>query len=91
MVLQVKNPLKKELRLKELLNVLNKNYEMKYFKLFLMWVGYLVLTSMFGEYVVSREVNGFLQLLSFVGMVGLLMYIGNETIKILIKTKKEEK
>ena len=64
---------------------------MKYFKLFLMWVGYLVLTSMFGEYVVSREVNGFLQLLSFVGMVGLLMYIGNETIKILIKTKKEEK
>ena len=74
-----------------MLNVLNKNYEMKYFKLFLMWVGYLVLTSMFGEYVVSREVNGFLQLLSFVGMVGLLMYIGNETIKILIKTKKEEK
>lgn len=64
---------------------------MKYFKLFLMWVGYLVLMSMFGEYVVSREVNGFLQLLSFVGMVGLLMYIGNETIKILIKTKKEEK
>jgi hypothetical protein len=91
MVLQVKNPLKKKLKLKELLNVLNKNYEMKYFKLFLMWVGYLVLTSMFGEYVVSREVNGFLQLLSFVGMVGLLMYIGNETIKILIKTKKEEK
>jgi len=74
-----------------LLNVLNKNYEMKYFKLFLMWVGYLVLMSMFGEYVVSREVNGFLQLLSFVGMVGLLMYIGNETIKILFKTKKEEK
>ena len=64
---------------------------MKYFKLFLMWVGYLVLTSMFGEYVVSREVNGFLQLLSFVGMVGVLMYIGNETIKILFKTKKEEK
>ena len=91
MVLQVKNPLKKKLRLKELLNVLNKNYEMKYFKLFLMWVGYLVLMSMFGEYVVSREVNGFLQLLSFVGMVGLLMYIGNETIKILFKTKKEEK
>ncbi len=91
MVLQVKNPLKKKLKLKELLNVLNKNYEMKYFKLFLMWVGYLALTSMFGEYVVSREVNGFLQLLSFVGMVGLLMYIGNETIKILIKTKKEEK
>ena len=91
MVLQVKNPLKKKLKLKELLNVLNKNYEMKYFKLFLMWIGLMAVMSMFGEYVVSREVNGFLQLLSFVGMVGVLMYIGNETIKILFKTKKEEK
>ena len=74
-----------------MLNVLNKNYEMKYFKLFLMWVGLMAVMSMFGEYVVSREVNGFLQLLGFVGMVGLLMYVGNETIKILFKTKKEEK
>jgi hypothetical protein len=64
---------------------------MKYFKLFLMWLGFISITSIYGEYVVSREVNGFLQLLSFVGMVGLLMYIGNETIKILFKTKKEEK
>ena len=63
---------------------------MKYFKLFLMWLGFISITSIYGEYVVSREVNGFLQLLSFVGVVGLLMYIGNETIKILFKTKKEE-
>jgi hypothetical protein len=55
-----------------------------------MWLGFISITSIYGEYVVSREVNGFLQLLSFVGVVGLLMYIGNETIKILFKTKKEE-
>lgn len=64
---------------------------MKYFKLFLMWLGVIVITSMFGEYVVSREVNGFIQLLSFVGMVGLLVYIGNETINILFKNKNKEK
>jgi hypothetical protein len=57
----------------------------KYFKLFLMWLGLIVVTSMFGEYVVSREVNGFIQLLGFVGMVGLLAYVGNETIKLLKK------
>lgn len=64
---------------------------MKYFKLFLMWLGFIAITSIYGEYIVSREVNGFLQLLSFVGMIGLLIYLGNETIKTLIKTKKEEK
>ena len=64
---------------------------MKYFKLFLMWLGFITITSIYGEYVVSREVNGFLQLLSFVGMVGLLMYVCNETIKIVLKTKEEEK
>jgi hypothetical protein len=57
----------------------------KYFKLFLMWLGLIVVTSMFGEYVVSREVNGFIQLLGFVGMVGLFGYVGNETIKLLKK------
>jgi hypothetical protein len=60
---------------------------MKYFKLFLMWLGYIITASMFGEYVVSREVNGFLQLLSFVGLLGVLMYVINETIKILTKNK----
>ena len=65
--------------------------EMKYFKVFLMWTALIATATYYGEYVVSREVNGFLQLLSFVGMVGLLMYIGNETIKILFKIKKEER
>ncbi len=52
-----------------------------------MWLGYIITASMFGEYVVSREVNGFLQLLSFVGLLGVLMYVINETIKILTKNK----
>lgn len=58
---------------------------MKYFKLFLMWLGFIVIASMFGEYIISREVNGFLQLLSFVGLLGVLMYVINETIKIITK------
>ena len=61
---------------------------MKFFKVFLMWLGFIVIVSMFGEYIINREVNGFLQLLSFVGLVGVLMYVGNETIKLF---KKEEK
>ena len=62
---------------------------MKYFKLGLMWLGLVVITSMFGEHIISREVNWFLQLLSFVGLVGVLMYVINETIKLF--NKKEEK
>ena len=61
---------------------------MKFFKVFLMWLGFITTTSIFGEYIISREVNGYLQLLSFVGLVGVLMYVGNETIKLF---KKEEK
>ncbi len=61
---------------------------MKFFKVFLMWLGFITIGTMFGEYVVSREVNGFLQLLSFVGLIGVLMYVINETIKLF---KKEEK
>jgi hypothetical protein len=53
---------------------------MKYFKLGLMWLGLLVIASFYGEYVVSREVNGFIQLLGFVGMFGLLILVGSETI-----------
>jgi hypothetical protein len=64
---------------------------MKYFKLGLMWLGLAVITSMFGEYIISREVNGFIQLLGFVGMFGLLILVVNETIKQLINFKKEEK
>ena len=64
---------------------------MKYFKLFLVWLTFIVIASLYGEYVVSRNVNGFLQLLGFVGMVGLFGISGNETIKILTKNKKEKK
>ena len=60
---------------------------MKYFKLFLMWCGFITMVSLFGEHVISREVNGFLQLLGFVGLFGVLMYLGGETIKILTKNK----
>lgn len=62
--------------------------EMKFFKVFLMWLGFITIGTMFGEYIVSREVNGFIQLLSFVGLVGVLMCVINETIKLF---KKEEK
>jgi hypothetical protein len=63
---------------------------MKYFKLLLMWLAVIVASTYYGEYVVSREVNGFTQLLGFVGMIGLVALVGNETIKILTN-KKEEK
>ena len=64
--------------------------EMKFFKVFLMWLGFIVIVSMFGEYIINREVNGFLQLLSFVGVVGVLMYVINETIKLFKKTEKND-
>jgi hypothetical protein len=60
---------------------------MKYFKLVSLWLLLIWLSTLFGEYIVSREVNGFLQLLSFVGLLGVIMYIINETIKILTKNK----
>ena len=60
---------------------------MKYFRVVSLWVLFIWLGTLFGEYVVSREVNGFLQLLCFVGVVGVLMYVINETIKFLTKTK----
>jgi len=54
-----------------------------------MWLGFIAITSWFGEHIVSREVNGFLQLLCFVGVVGILIYVINETKKLL--TKKQRK
>ena len=48
------------------------------------------MASLFGEYIVSRELNGFLQLLSFVGLVGVFIYVISETIN-KITNKKEEK
>ena len=59
--------------------------EMKYFKVFLMWVALIATATYYGEYVVSREVNGFIQLVGFVGMVGLLALVVNETIKVINK------
>jgi len=61
---------------------------MKYFKLAVIWLASISTVSLFGEYVISRPVNGFLQLISFVGLVGVLMYIINETIN-SFKTKKK--
>jgi predicted branched-subunit amino acid permease len=58
---------------------------MKYFKIFLMWIVFITIGTYYGEYVVSREVNGFIQLLGFVGMAGLLVLVINETIKLLNK------
>lgn len=64
---------------------------MNYFKLGLMWLGFIVITSLYGEYIVSREVNGYLQLLGFVGLVGVLIYLGDITASILFKNKNKEK
>ena len=62
---------------------------MKYFKLLLMWLGFIAITSMVGEWVISREVNGFLQLLSLAGLFGVLMYIAGETVNVLFKNQKK--
>jgi len=59
--------------------------KMKYFKVFLMWVALIATATYYGEYVVSRELNGFIQLVGFVGMVGLLALVVNETIKVINK------
>ncbi len=65
---------------------------MKYIRIFLMILGLFVIATLFGEYVISRELNGTIQLLGFVGMVGLVIYVGNETSKTLFNNKnKEEK
>jgi hypothetical protein len=62
----------------------------KNLKIFLMWVCLIALASLYGEYIVSREVNGYIQLLGFVGMVVLFGYVINETIKFLTINKKEK-
>jgi hypothetical protein len=55
---------------------------MKYFKILLLWLGFITITSLFAEYIISRELNGFLQLLSFVGLVGIFIFAAHETITI---------
>jgi hypothetical protein len=64
--------------------------KIKYFKVFLMWTALIATATYYGEYVVSREVNGFIQLVGFVGMVGLLALVVNETIKLLNNKNKEK-
>jgi hypothetical protein len=64
---------------------------MNYFKLGLMWLGFIVITSLYGEYIVSREVNGYLQLLGLVGLIGVLIYLGDITANNLFKNKNKEK
>jgi hypothetical protein len=56
-----------------------------------MWLGFIVIISLYGEYIVNREVNGYLQLLGFVGLVGVLIYLGDITASILFKNKNKEK
>jgi hypothetical protein len=56
---------------------------MEYFKLFLRWLGFITMLSLFGEYIISREVNGFIQLLCLVVLVWILVYLSDETIDIL--------
>lgn len=63
----------------------------EYLKLFLMWLILYIGTSLYGEYVLSREVNGFLQLFGFVGVLWVVIYVVGKTINILFKNKNEEK
>jgi hypothetical protein len=58
---------------------------MKYFKLFVLWLVFITLITLFGEYIISREVNGFIQLLCFVGVVGLGIFIVDKTINLIQK------
>ena len=60
----------------------------EYFKLFLMWLATYLIISFYGEYVLSREVNGFLQLFGFVGVIWAMIYVVGKTIKTIKKIKK---
>lgn len=60
---------------------------MKYFKLLVLWLVFITLITYFGEYVISREINGFIQLSCFVGVIGLGIYIVDKTINLIQKTK----
>jgi hypothetical protein len=63
---------------------------MKYFKLILIWLGFIVLMSMFGEYIISREVNGFFQLLCLAGVVWIFIYVVDETFDLITNKKNKE-
>ena len=61
---------------------------MEYFKLFLKWLGLITMISLFADYVISREVNGFIQLLGIVGLIGVFMYLAGETLNKLTNKEK---
>ena len=64
---------------------------MEYFKLFLRWLGFITMLSLFGEYIISREVNGFIQLLCLVVLVWILVYLSDETIDIFKNKENDDK
>lgn len=64
---------------------------MKYFKILMLWIVFMIITTLYGEYIVSREVNGFIQLLGFGLLAGNLIFLGDETVNVLFKNKKEKK
>lgn len=63
---------------------------MKYFKLILIWLGFIVLMSMFGEYIISREVNGFFQLLCLAGVAWIFICVVDETFDLITNKKNKE-
>jgi len=52
-----------------------------------MWLGFVAVTSVFGEYIVSREVHSAIQLISFIGLIGVFKYLVDETVNFLFKNK----
>lgn len=57
---------------------------MKEFLIVLMWLILGIVTHLIGEYVISRETNSILQLISVLTWLGLTFYVGKKTIKYII-------
>ncbi len=64
---------------------------MEYFKLFLRWLGFITMLSLFGEYIISDNVNGFIQLICFFVLVWILVYLSDETIDIFKNKENDDK
>lgn len=64
---------------------------MEYFKLFLRWLGFITMLSLFGEYIISDNVNGFVQLICFFVLVWILVYLSDETIDIFKNKENDDK
>ena len=61
---------------------------MEYFKLFLRWLGFITMLSLFGEYIINDNVNGFIQLICFFVLDWILVYLSDETIDIFKNKEK---